>query len=424
MSPSPVVRRTSRPIAGEVCRRQGLPTGRRGERGAVIVHVAVAMAGLLAFSALTIDLGSLWVARAQAQNAADAGALAGGVSLAFVNPTDTDAARAAATVIAQQHQVMGQTVAPASLETSAGTCPPGSPAVPGTCVQVRVSRRASSGTPLPVFFSRLFGVNATDVTASASAKVMSGNATPCPRPLAMPDRWTERFPAASTWSPADMFDGYDANGDPSLPAGTGDLYAAPTTASPGSGFTVADMHGVRVTRTMANPSSGLNVTAGAMFALDLDRPGAEAELPPDRYETNIASCRGVPMSIGAPAAAFEPHRWFYTYRPLAALIAQDPGASWDGGAQAVRNSAFNISPRLITVALFDPLTYSSQPHGPGANVSIVVRNLVGFFVESVDDPGTGVEITGIIVPTVGRFDGSAPMVADAAGFLRTVALVR
>src|SRR3712207_6859544 len=36
-----------------------------GERGAVLVHVAVAMTGLLAFSALSIDLGTMWVARAQ-----------------------------------------------------------------------------------------------------------------------------------------------------------------------------------------------------------------------------------------------------------------------------------------------------------------------------------------------------------------------
>ena len=57
---------------------------RPGERGAVLVHAAVAMTGLLAFSALTIDLGTVWVARGQAQNAVDAAALAGGISFAYV----------------------------------------------------------------------------------------------------------------------------------------------------------------------------------------------------------------------------------------------------------------------------------------------------------------------------------------------------
>src|SRR5688500_1400666 len=85
---------------GDVCAVAG-----SGERGAVLVHAAVAMAGLLAFSALTVDLGSMWVVRAQAQNAADAAALAGTVSLAYVDPTDFDAARAAAHAIVQAHRV-------------------------------------------------------------------------------------------------------------------------------------------------------------------------------------------------------------------------------------------------------------------------------------------------------------------------------
>ena len=50
-------------------------TGRERERGAVLVHVAVTLVGLVAFSALTIDYGVLWTSRRQAQNAADAGAL-------------------------------------------------------------------------------------------------------------------------------------------------------------------------------------------------------------------------------------------------------------------------------------------------------------------------------------------------------------
>ena len=62
-------------------------------RGAVLVHVAVAIIGLLAFSALTIDYGVMWMSRRQAQNAADAAALAGALSLAFDNGTDFDRAR-------------------------------------------------------------------------------------------------------------------------------------------------------------------------------------------------------------------------------------------------------------------------------------------------------------------------------------------
>ena len=61
---------TRKPVAGS-------------DRGAVLVHVALAMLVLIAFSALAIDYGALLVSRSQAQNAADAAALAGASSLAF-----------------------------------------------------------------------------------------------------------------------------------------------------------------------------------------------------------------------------------------------------------------------------------------------------------------------------------------------------
>ena len=61
-----------------------------GERGAITIHVSIALIALLAFSAFVIDYGSMWVSRRQAQNAADAGALAGAISLAARRRPDRD----------------------------------------------------------------------------------------------------------------------------------------------------------------------------------------------------------------------------------------------------------------------------------------------------------------------------------------------
>ena len=105
------------------------------------------------------------------------------------------------------------------------------------------------------------------------------------------------------------------------------------------------------------------------------------------------------------------------------LIRQDPGAVWDAGRGTVTNSAFGISPRIITVAVIDPEAYSQQRRYSIATVPVRVRNLVGFFVESVGGM-TGVEVTGVIVPVPGRFDQSAPTITANAAFLRSVALVR
>ena len=57
-------------------------------RGAILVHVAVALLMLAALSAFAIDFGLFSWSRGQAQNAADAGAMAGAAALAFDNATD------------------------------------------------------------------------------------------------------------------------------------------------------------------------------------------------------------------------------------------------------------------------------------------------------------------------------------------------
>ena len=63
------------------------------QRGAVLIHVAIAMIGLTGFSALVVDYGILWSGRRQAQNAADAAALAAATSLGYVDVRTTGRAR-------------------------------------------------------------------------------------------------------------------------------------------------------------------------------------------------------------------------------------------------------------------------------------------------------------------------------------------
>ena len=58
-----------------------LAPGRAGERGSVAVLMALALTMLLGFAALVVDVGLSWAARAEAQTAADAAALAGASQL-------------------------------------------------------------------------------------------------------------------------------------------------------------------------------------------------------------------------------------------------------------------------------------------------------------------------------------------------------
>ncbi len=68
----------------------------RSQEGAVFVQVGIALFVLMAFNVFVLDYGMLWVARGQAQNAADAGALAGAVARGFDDFDDPPAMRSAA----------------------------------------------------------------------------------------------------------------------------------------------------------------------------------------------------------------------------------------------------------------------------------------------------------------------------------------
>src|SRR5260221_9318975 len=85
----------------------------REEAGFSLVFVGLGCMALVAASMLAIDVGMLMTARSQAQNSADAGALAAATSLAFDNFDDRTATvpivgNAVAT--AQVNKVIGETV--------------------------------------------------------------------------------------------------------------------------------------------------------------------------------------------------------------------------------------------------------------------------------------------------------------------------
>src|SRR5579862_6668540 len=61
--------------------------GRSSERGAILIHVALLLLGVVALSAFVLDYGIMWASRGQAQNSADAGALAGATALVLDDPT-------------------------------------------------------------------------------------------------------------------------------------------------------------------------------------------------------------------------------------------------------------------------------------------------------------------------------------------------
>src|SRR5262245_12496065 len=168
---------------------------RDNDRGAILVHVALSLLAMMAFVAFTLDYGVMWASRGQAQNAADAGALAGAVALAFDDPSDLTSSGAAKlnAFEATQRNGVWASVPTVDIDTDITfpTCP--ADVGGGTCVRVDVHRSQATGNPLPMFFGQMFGRTTQDIQASATAQVGGGNAARCMLPFMLSDRWADVY---------------------------------------------------------------------------------------------------------------------------------------------------------------------------------------------------------------------------------------
>jgi hypothetical protein len=165
MTSSPA--KTTNPIS-----RAQHKSSRKGERGVTIFIVAAGMVSLLAMAVLAIDVVTLYVASGQAQQAADAAALAGAAAFSSSGFTSapsivpqssvcngsTGDADMRAQAIAAKFKIGG--TAPSSVVTGCNFTEVENPQL-----TVTVTR-----TGLPSFFARIWGYSGSTVTATAKAE--------------------------------------------------------------------------------------------------------------------------------------------------------------------------------------------------------------------------------------------------------------
>jgi Flp pilus assembly protein TadG len=433
--------------------------GIRNQRGTVIIQVAVSLLALLALSSFVFDYGVMWASRGQAQTSADAGALAGAISLAFDSGTDFDAARARAIALAQANRVWGEAPSVTDADVTFPPCPPGAPGVPDTCIKVDVYRNQARNNALPTFFARLAGVTDQGVRATATAQIVTGNTTECLKPWAIIDRWDEYNEAGGEpdypnpdpdFLPSSTFDRY-STGLGNTPPQEPDLYVPPSAAGPGTGFRLpADLG--RQFAIKVDTNTNATVSAGWFRAIRL--PRLDGQTGGNVYRDNITSCGGLPSSFASPDtecpatignadAAFWAERGCFATEPgnmvgptaqgIDELVARDPGASW--GAGGIVGSAFDpatSSPRVVPIGLLDIDNFLSQDPS-GANGVLRLVNIYGFFIEGMGDvdvdtgamslAANGRSVIGRImtIPSTARGSSSLP---QSASFLRTIVLVR
>jgi hypothetical protein len=423
------------------------PSRRKNERGAITIHVAIALMALLVFTSFVIDYGVMWVSRRQAQNVADSGALAGALAMIFDGGSDL-VVNQAAQHWAANNPIWGQGNSALNVEVTLSSSTVNIPpcgAVRG-CVRVDVMRKMPDrqgvlrGNAIPTYFAQLVGRSDQGVRATATAETAAGNQIKCMLPFAVADRWadwTDPAPDTTTylndddhlsgdpiggWSPNDLYED-GANVPPGL-----DTYAAPlpnTTKGIGpgthTGWTVAGDFGRQL--VLKDGEVG-QFSAG--WANKVDLPGSVGSAD---YRLDIKQCNDTPVGIAQVGETCAGYPNSGTTVPEAAagclgvssgltvgpteqgvdgggpgglsVLEQDPSAIWstavNGGppgtigavVKSSLDSTLNMaSDRIRPIAIFDIAHYMLNPgcvNQAGTGCVIRVANIVGFFVEGMCD---------------------------------------
>ena len=369
----------------------------------VLVFVGMGLLAFLSATMLALDVGMFMVARTQAQTAADAGALAGAVSLVFDDFDDRSASGPAvqnAVVAAQSNQVMSQAVSVTPADVTFPT---------QERVRVDVYRTSGRANAVSTLIAPMFGFPTVDIQATATADAVPANAATCIKPWAVPDKWVEQ--QTPPWDPSDTFTAvYDTGPRKGTPLPNPDIYES--AGQPGyTGYQQSQSgpdYGAQLVLKHGNPRQAVN--ASHFFPIALAPNGGAAW-----YEQNIPGCWPDVAVIGDMVPVEPGNMVGPTRSGTQSLLDLDPGAYWDAGANRVASS-MSPSPRIVVLPVYDPLVYDTGRHQ--GRIDIMVSNLVGFFIESLQ----GNDVVGRIVPMTGLIRTGNPVPTRA--FLRAIRLVQ
>jgi hypothetical protein len=336
------------------------------EDGVSLISVAIWLFVLTGFLVFVLDNGVLMVGRHQAQNAADAGALAGVISLVYDEPTTYPPAAGGPTTLAIQTAVREN---PSGWDASWGLpviswqCPNFGrpPGGGGKCVRVDVHADTTNGSQqMPVFVGGLFGLSGMSTRATATAEVRQANWSPCVKPWMVMDWWE------------------DINGN-GLVDGT-EVYDPPGYRYP-EGVT-----GEQITLQAQNgPDTSLSPSI--YYRVDLTGGGADAFLE------NIENCAGV-----------NPIDGFWTL----------PGVGPNP-----EDEVLPLVGTVVPLAVFSPVVWQGLDRSSG-RIFLPVVQIVGFKITGVE----GREVTGEFAQLVGEMVENPYVPTSGGGFVVAPTLIR
>jgi Flp pilus assembly protein TadG len=452
------------------------------ERGAMLIQMAVAAIAFAALAALAFDWGVKLIARTQAQASADAGALAGAISLVRDDASaQPGLAKTVARAVAHENSVWLEIPAAEALvmpddpNTTGADCTASSP-----CVRVNVYRNQLNsgvtdpevGAPqsLETFFARFVGVMEQGVRATATAQVKKGNSATCMMPFGVADRWADFADSnidesvftndgdgvgssdlgegISGWSPNDNYD-----------LGT-DIYRSPITypnPNEHTGWTVERDYG----RQLILKFGGTG-TYSSGWANRIDLYGSTGG---NEYKEDIETCNPYPISIasatetcaGYPNSTTSEQGAIRgcvsastgvtqgpTEQGIGTVVGEDLQAAWNPSADgplpgmtgAVTGGAGMATSRIRPLVVFDINHYMSQGCS-GSTCTVKVANILGFFIEGMcpnvtmdagnacsPPPDGNREVVGRIVTLPSQYISGLGEISEDASFLKTIVLVR
>jgi Flp pilus assembly protein TadG len=345
---------------------------RRGERGVTLVLMALMMFLILGMSALVVDYGMIKAAKAEAQRAMDAAALAGASAFLIADPAaDKEGiATVRAHELANKHSVRNSAITDAEVTVTVD-------------LGARTVKADWYRSNLPLWFANIFGSSTMGLGATATAKATESGLAKCLKPVALPDMWnnvTNSVPGKGKSVLTEdangngVWDYVDANSNGVLDPGEmepwtfngDDQYDPPTYGygteyrnGSGSGYTVkTEDYGRQVLLQTFDPKDAMVSSYFRTWGENDNTLGVDSMGASIRGERCTSASVGTVYQQGNGAkVALEPD-WEY-------LINKDPSAHWDDATNSVVGSSaganwLDHSDRVITVGLYDP-KYASAP---------------------------------------------------------------
>jgi Flp pilus assembly protein TadG len=370
------------------------------------VFVGLSFMAFMSASILAIDVGMLMTARSQAQNAADAGALAGATALVYNDYEDRTASGPAVTnaiAAAKSNLVMAKVVDVNSADVEF---------LPGTGgeqnrVRVTVYRTQGRGNPVATLIASVLKMLAfADIAAAATAEASPTNAMTCVKPFTIPDRWREMH--EPPWDTEDSFDFADKKGNK---IANPDIYIGPGDPANYTGYNAERDKGLVITLKADNGSK-----IAPSFYQAWDMP--EEDFGANDYRWNVGNCNTSVMKYNQEFVAKPGMMTGPTNQGMRDLIDLDPQAYWNESEKRVVSTK-HPSPRVVAIPLFDPVFYDEGKHN-GRTASLKFVNYLGFFVEEMQ----GNEVKGRITPIGGLRKGAGFGPSPTVAFPKSIRLVQ